>query len=86
MRLSGRRSRPTTSKKKNLIAPGIEPGPPLPAAMVYKTENTAVGIRHTTWRPLSAKVGTNFAPTSGGRSVGMVRSRTQATEVSFSVS
>jgi hypothetical protein len=32
---------------------------------------------------LSAKVGTNFAsPTSGGCSVGIVRSRTQATEFS----
>jgi hypothetical protein len=32
------------------------------AAPVYRTENTAVGIRHvTTWNPLSAKVGNHFA-------------------------
>jgi hypothetical protein len=31
------------------------------AAPVYKAENAAVGIRLTTWHPLSAKVGTNFA-------------------------
>jgi hypothetical protein len=31
------------------------------------------------WHPLSAKVGTN-SPKSGGRLVGIVRSRTQATE------
>jgi hypothetical protein len=36
----------------------------------------------TTWHPLSAKVGTNFAE-SGGRSVDIVRSRTQATESSL---
>jgi hypothetical protein len=35
----------------------------------------------TTWQPLSAKVGTTL-PTSGGRSVGIVRSRTKATEFS----
>jgi hypothetical protein len=33
----------------------------------------------TTWHHLSAKFGTNFA-NRGGRSVGIVRSRTQATE------
>jgi hypothetical protein len=34
--------------------------------------------RSTTWHPLSAKVGTNFAD-NRGRSVGILRSRTQAT-------
>ena len=34
--------------------------------------------------PLSAKVGTT-SPTGGGRSVGIVRSRTKATEFSFSL-
>jgi hypothetical protein len=40
---------------------------------------TAVGIRC----PLPAKVGTNFPPTSGGRSAGIVRLRITATEFSF---
>jgi hypothetical protein len=31
------------------------------AASVEKTENTAVGIRLTTWHPLSAKAGNHFA-------------------------
>jgi hypothetical protein len=38
----------------------------------------------TTQHPLSAKVGTN-SPTSGGRSVGVVRSLTEATAFSFSL-
>jgi hypothetical protein len=46
------------------------------AAPVYKCENTAVGIRHANHVALTS-------PTSGGRSVGIVRSRTQATEFSF---
>jgi hypothetical protein len=53
------------------------------AAQVQKPESTAVGIRcagHVTQS--SRKVGTNFAD-SGGRSVGLVRSRTQATELVF---
>jgi hypothetical protein len=37
----------------------------------------------TTQYPLPAKVGTNNSPTSGGRSVGIVRLRTTATEFSF---
>jgi hypothetical protein len=45
-------------------------------APVSKTENTAVGM--TTWHRLSAKIGT-----SGGRSFGIVRSWTQATEFSL---
>jgi hypothetical protein len=45
------------------------------AAPVYKTENTAVGIRHS----LSVQVGA--WPTRGGRSVCTVRRRTKATEL-----
>jgi hypothetical protein len=51
---------------------------------VWKTENTAVEIRcadHAT-----PSIPKNFAlssPTSGGRSVGIVRSRTKATEFFF---
>jgi hypothetical protein len=52
------------------------------AAHVYKTENTAVGIRHADhWHPLSAKELAFASPTSGGRSVGIVRSRTQSMEL-----
>jgi hypothetical protein len=47
------------------------------AAPVYKAENTAVGSRCTD-HPLSAEVGTNFA--DEWRSLGIVRSRTKATE------
>jgi hypothetical protein len=43
-------------------------------------ESVALTTRH----PLSAKVGTT-SPASGGRSVGIVRSRTKATEFSFSL-
>jgi hypothetical protein len=46
------------------------------AAPVYKTENTAVGIRHADHVTLTS-------PTSGGRSVSVVRSRTKAREFSF---
>jgi hypothetical protein len=49
-----------------------------------ETENTAVGFRradHETER-LSPKDLVLISPTSGGRSVGIVRSRTKATELS----
>jgi hypothetical protein len=49
-------------------------------------ENQEYGSRDvmlTTWHPLSAKVGTNTSPTNGGRSVGIVCSRTKAMELSF---
>jgi hypothetical protein len=50
------------------------------AVPVQKTENTAVGIRHADpWHPLSAKLAIT-SPRSGGRSVGIVRSRTQTME------
>jgi hypothetical protein len=54
------------------------------AAPVYKTENTAVGIRHADHVVLSIrkKLATT-SPTSGGRSVGIVRSLTQTMEFSF---
>jgi hypothetical protein len=46
-----------------------------------ETENTAVGISCTDHvAPLSAKVGTK-SPIRGGRSVGIVRSRTKAMEL-----
>jgi hypothetical protein len=51
---------------------------------VYKTENTAVDIHradHAT--PLYPQKLALISPTSGGRSVGIVRSRTQATEFFF---
>jgi restriction endonuclease S subunit len=55
------------------------------AAPVYKTENTAVGIHHADLvAPSIRKKLTITSPTSSGRSVGVVRSRTQATEFSFS--
>jgi hypothetical protein len=56
------------------------------AAPVYKTEiNDWESVVLTTRHPLSAKVATT-SPTSGGRSVGIVRSRTNATKFSFSFS
>jgi hypothetical protein len=44
------------------------------AAPFYKTENTTVGIRHANHVALTS-------PTSSGRSVGIVRLRTKATEL-----
>jgi hypothetical protein len=56
------------------------------AAPVYKTENTAVGIRHADHvAPSISKKLAITSTTSGGRSVGIVRSRTQAMEFSFLV-
>jgi hypothetical protein len=51
------------------------------AAPVKKTENKAVDIRHADYStpPLSAKVGTNVV--DKWRSLGIVRSRTKATEL-----
>jgi hypothetical protein len=51
------------------------------AAAVYKTQNTAVGIRradHAT--PLNPQTLTLTSPTRVGRSAGVVRSQTQAEE------
>jgi hypothetical protein len=54
------------------------------AAPVYKTETTAVGIRHADHvAPSIRKKLAITSPTSGGRSVGMVRSRTQTIEFSL---
>jgi hypothetical protein len=48
------------------------------AAPVYKTENSAVGIRRADYAtPLYPQKLALTSPTSGGRSVGMVRSRTK---------
>jgi hypothetical protein len=54
------------------------------AAPVSKTENTAVGIRHTDH--VAPSIRNKLAitsPTSGGRSVGIVRSQTQTMEFSL---
>jgi hypothetical protein len=46
------------------------------------TENTAVGIRHADHvAPSIRKMLAITSPTSGGRSVGIVRSRTQTMEL-----
>jgi hypothetical protein len=51
------------------------------AASVWKTENTAVGIRHADhMAPCIRKKLAITSPTSGSRSVGIVRSRTQTME------
>jgi hypothetical protein len=56
------------------------------AAPVYKTENTAVGIRHADHVATSTlKKLAITSPTSGGRSVSIVRSRTQTMEFSFGI-
>jgi hypothetical protein len=53
-------------------------------APVYKTDNTAVEIRHADHvAPSIRKKLAITSPTSGGRSAGIVRSRTQATEFSL---
>jgi adenine C2-methylase RlmN of 23S rRNA A2503 and tRNA A37 len=54
------------------------------AAQVKKTEITAVGIRHDDHvAPLYPQELTLTSPTSGGCSVGIVVSRTQAAEFSL---
>jgi hypothetical protein len=51
------------------------------AAPVYRAENTAVGIRHAVHvAPFIRKKLALTSLTSGGRSVGIVRLRTEATE------
>jgi hypothetical protein len=53
-------------------------------ALVYKTENTAVRIRHAHHVVPSIRKKLEItSPTSGGRSVGIVRSRTQTMEFSL---
>jgi hypothetical protein len=57
------------------------------AAPVKKTENTVVGIRHADHvAPIIRKKLAITSPTSGGCSVGIVRSQTQIMEFSFSFS
>jgi restriction endonuclease S subunit len=51
---------------------------------VLKTENTAIGIRHAVGTLYPQKL-VITSPTSGSRSVGIVRSRTQTMEFSFSL-
>jgi hypothetical protein len=80
----------TTRKKKEV---GLERGPlslvsateelldRKVAAPVSKTENTAVEILHADHVAFSMRKKLKItSPTSGGRSVGIVRSRTQTTE------
>jgi hypothetical protein len=56
------------------------------AAPVSKTENTAVGICHADHvAPSVSKTLAMTSPTSGGRSVGIVRSRTQTMEFLFPI-
>jgi hypothetical protein len=55
-------------------------------APVWKIENTAVGIRHADHvAPSIRKKLAITSPTSGGPSVGIVRSRTQTIDFSFSL-
>jgi hypothetical protein len=57
------------------------------AGQVYKADNTAVGIRRVDYAtPLYPQNLALTSLTSGGRLVGIVRSWTQATEFSFSLS
>jgi hypothetical protein len=54
------------------------------AAPVWKTDNTAVGIRHAYHvAPSIRKKLTIASLTRGGRSVGIIRSRTQTMECSI---
>jgi hypothetical protein len=51
------------------------------AVLIYKTENTVVGIRHADHvAPSIRKKLAIISPTSGDRSVGIVRSRIQTME------
>jgi hypothetical protein len=85
---------PGTTRKKKAV--GLERGPlslvsttqelldRKVAAPVYKTENTAVGIHHADHvAPSIRKNLVITSPTSGGRSVGIVRSRSQTMEFSL---
>jgi hypothetical protein len=93
-RSGGPGSIPIITRKKEVV--GLERGPlslvttteelldRKVAAPVYKTENTAVGTRHADHvAPFIRKKLAITSPTSGGRSVGIVRSRTQTMEFSF---
>jgi hypothetical protein len=52
------------------------------AALVYKTENTVVGIRCADYAtPICPQKLAPTSPTSGGLSVGIVRLWTKATEI-----
>jgi hypothetical protein len=55
-------------------------------ALFYKTENISVGIRHADHvAPSIRRKLAITSPTSGGRSVGIVRSRIQTMEFSLSL-
>jgi hypothetical protein len=56
------------------------------AVPVYKTENTALGIRHSDHvAPCTRKKLAITSPTIGGRSVGIVRSWTQTMELQLCI-
>jgi hypothetical protein len=68
----------------SLVSTTEEPLDRKVAAPVQKSENTAVGIRHAAHvAPSTRKKLAITSPTSGGRSVGIVRSRTQTMEFKF---
>jgi hypothetical protein len=94
-RSGGQGSIPGTTRKKKVV--GLERSPlslastteelldRKVAAPVYKTENTAVGIRHADHvAPSVRKKLVITSLTSGGRSVCIVCSQTQTMEFSFS--
>jgi hypothetical protein len=93
-RSGGPGSIPGVTRKKKAV--GLERGPHSlvstieelfdrkVAAPVYKNENTAVGIRHAVHVASSIRKKLAITlPTRGGRSVGIVRSRTQTMEFSL---
>jgi hypothetical protein len=68
----------------SLVSTTEEPFDRKVAAPVYKIENTAIGIRHADHvAPSILNKLTITSPTSGGRSVGIVRSRAQTVEFSL---
>jgi hypothetical protein len=93
-RSGGPGSTPGTTRGKKVV--GLERGPlslvsateelldGKVAAPVYKIENTAIGIRHADHVAHSIRKKLAItSPTSGGRSVGVVCSRTQTMEFFF---
>jgi hypothetical protein len=85
-RSGGPGSIPGTTKKNSLVSTTEELLDRKAAAPVYKTKNTAVGIRHAdNVAPSIRKKLAVTSSTSGGRSVGVVRSRAQTVEFRFYV-
>jgi hypothetical protein len=68
----------------SLVSTIVEPHGKKVAAAVKNAENTAVGIRHADQvAPSNQQKLALTLPASGGRSAGIVRSRTQARKLSF---